>query len=435
MSGAHHLRTRQARLLVALIVVGIAVATGWFAFGGDWSPLRAIGVPIEDRPFGDARTISGAGEALQRGLDPLVANPGDPWGRPMDYPRAWLVFAGMGLGPDRTWMLAAVFFAVAAAGAFALCRLVEDRLGAALLALGLLAPTTWLALERANNDLLMFGLCCLAAVFAARRLAAASALVAGAALLKLYPIAGAAALLRPGRAASCRWLVPLLLLFALYAGVTFDDIVLMQRGATRAEFLSYGADIVPRWLGKNTPLGPHIWLAVADGLLLAVLLIGLSWRTQTRLGAGDPTPALAGFRLGAAIYLGTFVFGSNFDYRLLFLLPALPQLARWSQTTRGAVRATAIAAIATILLLLWSQSWRALLQPSTGRTLMLAADELLAWSTWIALALLFALTLPEWLMPARRRGAGLADAAGTADERPALDRHAASGPRRRRSAG
>ena len=56
--------------------------------------------------------------------------------------------------------------------------------------------------------------------------------------------------------------------------------------------------------------------------------------------------ALAAFRVGAATYVGTFLLGGNFNYRLAFLLFALPQLVRWSRPTDR--RPAALLALASL---------------------------------------------------------------------------------------
>jgi hypothetical protein len=37
------------------------------------------------------------------------------------------------------------------------------------------------------------------------------------------------------------------------------------------------------------------------------------------------------FRLSAGIYIGTFILGNNWDYRLMFLLFAIPQITSWAE--------------------------------------------------------------------------------------------------------
>ena len=43
----------------------------------------------------------------------------------------------------------------------------------------------------------------------------------------------------------------------------------------------------------------------------------------------EETAELLAFRMGALVYLGTFVAGNSFDYRLVCLLLVIPGLLRW----------------------------------------------------------------------------------------------------------
>ena len=61
------------------------------------------------------------------------------------------------------------------------------------------------------------------------------------------------------------------------------------------------------------------------GLLAALALVALAAARQAELDERR----LDAFWAGAAIYVGTYVFSSNFDYRLVFLLLCVPQLCAW----------------------------------------------------------------------------------------------------------
>src|SRR4029079_7279102 len=116
-----------------------------------------------------ARVITGATATLTQGLDPLVSNPGDPLGRPMNYPRGWLLFADCGLGTADATKLAFAFFAAFFAGLVLLLPLVQTPACAGWLVAGMFSPAAWLGVERGNTDLLMFGMLAATAWLAARQ--------------------------------------------------------------------------------------------------------------------------------------------------------------------------------------------------------------------------------------------------------------------------
>jgi hypothetical protein len=77
--------------------------------------------------------------------------------------------------------------------------------------------------------------------------------------------------------------------------------------------------------------------------------------------------------MGALIYVGTFVIGNSFDYRLVFLLLTLPQLLRWP-APRPAVRKRGnlpAATLAVVMAALWI---------GTLSERLRLADELVSWT-------------------------------------------------------
>ena len=400
---------RWQRLFGAGLGAFVACATG-LMLAQAFSVLTWIGIEPMELPWADARTVSGAGVALDRGLDPLVHNPADPWQRPLNYPRIWLGLAHLGLRPQHTWVLAWAFFAALCFGLWSLRHLAVDRATTLVLLAGVVAPPTWLAVERANSDQLVFALCCSAAMLAARRPWLGAALVAGAAALKLFPMAAAAALVRRERAISLRVVTPLLLLFAGYLAFVAADIPRMRAASPQAAWLSYGIETVPEIVAKNTPMSFGATLAGAGALLALVAVVAYRKRLRARLGAAGSPTLLAAFRMGSGVYLGSFLVGTSFDYRLLFLIPTLPQLWLWARTTSPSFRGLARAQLVCVLALQWSMAWRgAIVAAGGGSATGLVFDELLAWACWIGFAFLLALSLPDWLVPAPSRGIAFAD--------------------------
>ena len=406
----------RTRALTAALLVAFAAATLGLMVTGHWSVLQDLHVPVMDLPWYDARTVSSASIALERGLDPLIENPADPEGRVVNYPRVWLALAACGLRPEHTWVLAWAFVLAFLGALPTLLPLARTRGAAAALLIGLAAPTTWLALERANSDLAMFAMCALAALFAARRPVAASLLIACATLLKLFPIAAGASLCRSDRARTLRFAAPLLLLFAIYVVATFGDILLMHGHAPRAEWLAYGIDTLPMLAEKNVGLPLALGVGLGFAALALAATAGYRTRMRCRVGAAGSPHTRAAFRIGASVYVATFLIGQNFDYRLMFLMLALPQLALWTAARSRALRNLARTQLALVLLLQWSLTWRGGLDRAIGSSQPgFVLDELLSWTTWAGLCLLLLLALPEWLVPANRRGAPLLDEERQAD--------------------
>jgi hypothetical protein len=222
-----------------------------------------------------------------------------------------------------------------------------------------------------------------------RGIAAISVLIA--AILKLYPIFAVVLFLRGGRKAR-RLGYALCGAFLVYAAGTLHDLDLIDKGTPHSGAYSYGAAVGPR-IGKV--LGAYgqaaeLWvvgLSVALGVV-ASLLIARSNRSTW------PTNQVRTFRsdlfwTGAAIFLGTFLLGYNFEYRLIFLTLTVPQLLAWSASVRGEALLSR-AALGTMIAYLWLKE--------------IVVVELLDWGLFVGLLSILLLNRPR-LMPGSKRRA------------------------------
>ena len=395
----------SGRVLLAA-AVGALVLTLVALFGlGRTEAVQLLGVPTMQPPGVDACTISGAAVSLAQGLDPLQQNPGDVLGRPLNYPRVWLVLAWLGLRPEHTPWLLVAFFTAFAAGALALVALVRTRAQGALLALAVWSPAIWLGLERGNSDLFVFGLTAVALWLAAARPNLAAALVLLAAVAKLFPVFALFGFVAGGRRQRRAGLVAGAL-FAVYVVATFGDLAKIRAGTFHWNRIGYGIDQAAVTFAKNGASLPLL-LGLAIGAALLLFGAGAWLRTRVRLPLVDGDPAALGFRVGAAVYAGSFCLGSSFDYRLMFLLPALPQLVVWSRALAPRWRWLARGLLGAVLLLLWSMTWRAGLRSlfgGAGEGLGLLVDELLSWLVFVALLVGGWLAVPDAILPRRWRG-------------------------------
>ncbi|MBL9076046.1 MAG: DUF2029 domain-containing protein [Planctomycetes bacterium] len=374
-----------------LLLVGTAA---WLVATDRLRDLEVLGVPTMQPRFADVRPITGAAVALQQGLDPLQSNPGDPWQRALNYPRVWLLPAWLGLGPAHSEALALVFLALFAAGLWCLLPLAQTTGQTALLAALAFAPVTWLAIERANNDVVVFALLALAAACWRRRPGTGTGLVGAAAVLKLYPVFAAAALAGLPRARALRLAALLGLGFGVYVLAQAGDLGAIRANSLAWNRISYGITQLPDALAANTGWPRAPLLGGAAAVLAGAAALAFAARRRAALAA-EPGPALDAFRIGAGVFVGTFCLGSNFDYRLLALLLTAPQVATWCSTARGWQRAAAALLAAGLLALFWSMTWRRALAAVLGsETPGLIADELVTWSVLLLLLGALVTSLP-----------------------------------------
>src|SRR2546423_10654909 len=86
-------RARRLPVLAAaaLLTYGlIFAATQRVGWARVWDALT---VPSMVPPFADLRMVTGVQGTLDLHLDPRVEDPGDPWGRPFNYPGIWIAIA------------------------------------------------------------------------------------------------------------------------------------------------------------------------------------------------------------------------------------------------------------------------------------------------------------------------------------------------------
>ncbi|MBL8750439.1 MAG: hypothetical protein JNK78_14850 [Planctomycetes bacterium] len=390
-----------ARTAFLVGVVLLAATIGWMTARDSFDPVTALGVRTMEPHFADVRTFTGARVALDRGLDPLVENPGDPWNRPLNYPRIWLLPAYLGVGPGQTKACAIAIFAAFLAGLLALAPLVRTPGTAALLLAIVFSPVAWLAVERANSDLLVVAILIAAARFAASRPAAAAFAVTTAAVLKLFPVFALPGL-ASGRRGSFRSVAVAAAVFVAYAIWIRADLPSIARNLQTWHPISYGITLMPRAAADAMGWSYAVLLTIAATALGAVAVLALRLRRRVRITGAQDAGAFAAFRVGAPVFVGTFCLGSNFDYRLLVLLLVGPQLVAWVRSAR--LRRPAMLAATTVVLTVWSATWRLALAPLPGgHELGLVLDEVLCWSLVCGLLVAFVLALPDAVLPVRFR--------------------------------
>jgi hypothetical protein len=356
----------------------------------------ALGVPSGPSAFFDTRNVLAALECRRLGFDPLIENPCDPWGRPMNYPRVWLALRWLGLDQSHTVALGVAFVVLFLVSVFLLVGRVSLGEGG-VLALCLCSPAVMFAIERGNMDLVVFSILVLAVLVWRRRGRAfevmSPLIVFLAATAKIYPVFGLAAFLFTGRR---RAAVAALLggvAFLVYAAVTWTDIQAVAQTAPQGQYFSYGARILPAALYHV--FVPDRFEGDLTKQLIAVLpliVVGpVVWIWgQRRRPARNDVPGqvfVFAFYLGAFLFLGTFASANNFDYRLVFILLTLPQLFRWATGGSAEPRAAlAGCTLALIVLLVWIGALSQLLA---------LGDELVTWAAvGMIVALVAASTSP-----------------------------------------
>ncbi len=350
------LRSHRLGLAILFTYAAILACAGLGGWSRVWSSL---GVKSWVPPFADLRTITGATVTMDQGLDPIVDNVGDPWHRGANYPRLWFLAAhALGLGPAATVPLGLVSAMALAAGFFILQPIVTTRTDAVLLYGAGVMPATLFGLERGNIDLMIFPLVALALV-QRRRPWRSSLLLAVAAVLKIFPAVGLAGLIPSGRRGTIA-VAAIGGTLAVLALIFRHDLQLIAKTVPVVPFGSYGvASLALNVLAAvHGGIGHAPALAYAWTLALSALAIGAwaAWRADETLSetACDDVVRQA-FLVSAAIYTGTYLMSSNFDYRLIFLIPAVPFINTLRRSQGIVMPAAGLVGLSSLAIAMWEE--------------------------------------------------------------------------------
>lgn len=344
-------------------------------------------IPTLQPGFLDARIITAGAESYRLGFDPEIENPKDPNGRLFNLPAAWELFFFTGISQEQTNLFAGFLILSFYLGLVLLVYSLGKFTPWAL-ALCAFSPPVALALERGNVDLFIFFLCALALIWLDKKPTLSVIILWIAGALKIYPVFGVFIFLQLERRTFQKYFIWFTTSFALYSLLTFNS---FHHGLANTEVgfdVSYGVNVLPLYIEQ---IGKNDLFSIVSGILLfvmALLIVVLSFYGERRSNkslAVINSSHLAAFRLGSGIYISTFLLGSNWDYRLMFLLFTLPQLGDWMKQSE--VARYTFMAIVTTFAYLWIK-----------RVLPLAyfLDEFANWLSFAGLFYLILLSLPEW---------------------------------------
>ena len=371
--------------------------------------LPLLGVEPFSFPFLDTHAILAAAECGRQGIEVYLSNPCDALGRPHAYSPLWLTIVPGSLGTGATGWVGASLDLVFL---LSLIVVLRPRTGRELLILGAAAvsPMTVYALERANNDLLIFLLVvCGAMLFSLPRpyRLFSYGLFVAAGLLKYYPLVLLILVARErprdaGVTAAAAGFTLILFGLAFYSE-------LKTALASIPAASSYFTDA---FSARNLPFGFAEALAGgADRILIAVSLLSalsglavarmirtlrLLGREQLDWAAGETQFLVIGGLLVAACFLA----GQNIAYRGILLLPALSGLVCFRRSIKDReVRRFCGQMIAAVLFVMWEELFRralhAIVSPVPGEGLSSRAEvffwigrELVWWWLVVGLAAL-----------------------------------------------
>jgi hypothetical protein len=400
--------TKTRVLLFALIILILGSSVFSFVYFDNDFLIRKWSIPLSDGGFWDARLMAMASESYAQGYDPLIENPANPIGQRLNYPRVWHLLFGFGMNQSHTNLMGTttviIFFLGIAIFWFSNKF---KNLTSFLLTLALLSPIVMLGVERANIELLLFFILSLALAINHYSVISSICLFTLASILKLYPVFGFVYLLKENK--SKFWILFLSAtgIFAVYALFSLTDIMYVFKTTPKTVGSTFGINVWWMGLGHprffNIPLSDNmaftlkvISYAAASLILAAALIINMRKKHSKLLSEGQ---YIDSFRAGASIYIGCFLLMNTIDYRLMFLVFAIPQIVEWLRAKEKDISSIAFIALAAMGVSLWSF----FIMRFLGRNITFVMEEFCNWIMLACMFYLFIASLPDWFSEYLRR--------------------------------
>jgi len=394
-------------LITATVIVWLfmLISFKYYGYEKTWQLWK---VPTIMPPFLDFRLIPGSAESFRNGFEPTLKNPGDPAGRIFNYPAFWRIFFYSGITQDDTIWISILMIVLFFIGVF----LFPDKLqtsGAIAMLLVVFSPASMLLYERGNADLIVFFICVLIVLASGYSANLTAVLLMIGAVVKLFPFFGVSILLRESKP-KFLWLFGGCFIFLVtYMLITIDSVKASWNLTMRGDGLSYGTNILitrygdsiskilTQWFSDSTVQLLLRYGPLAAGLALIFVVFIFAIRSQISPEILSERN-LAAFRMGASIYVGTFLLGNNWDYRLAFLVLVVPQLMFWLGASENRYRVLAGLGIGTALLSCWYLIISSYLDFfESSDKFWLIFDEGFNWLLFAILAYLLFASLPDWV--------------------------------------
>jgi len=401
------------RIFAGLLLIGISLVVLGFRLIGyenTWHYLWNISTIMP--PFADLRMIPESAEALKLGYDPAIQNPFDPTHRLFNYPKIWYLILRSPIDMSWTTPLAIVCTALFFLG-LVLFPARLDKYSILFLLLLTFSPAVMAGIERANVDLVFFFIVS-AAIFLldVSAIASLTTLLIGA-LFKIFPIFAVTYFLELDKKTALKYIISGALFTVIYFALTLPDMLRVFSTTPKGDDFSYGVTVLAQRIVNQYRPGyaflrfrllhipvniDYIQLRLISyfGVVLLIVIsayFGIRNRSCFQFGN---IQNLRAFRAGAGIFIGTFLLGNNYDYRLTFLLFTIPLLSEWSSRCKSFVSRLSIA---LTLMACWYLIITRLLDTwlPFGDQYSFILDTASKWGLFFTMIYLFFASLPNWL--------------------------------------
>jgi hypothetical protein len=278
--------------------------------------------------------------------------------------------------------------------------------GAFWMLLIVFSPASMLLYERGNADLIVFFLCAMTLLATGYSANWTAVLIIIGSIVKMFPLFGITVLLKESKQKFWKLVLGCILFMIVYSLLTFQSQSAAWNTTMRGDGLSYGTFVfVTRFNDYFQLYFPGLYSYDQWRLLFEILAVVLILLSVVPAVRGVQLPAsddrnLAAFRMGASIFVGTFLLGNNWDYRLAFLIFVIPQLAQWFYSVNKRHRTIAIGTMLAVILSCWHMVFLIdipFIPLDNEIDRFVVFDELVNWLLLMGLAYLLAATIPDWL--------------------------------------
>ena len=410
---------KEKKILIVAIVSGVGLFFTLIHFYGYMNTWHLWNIPAYKPPFLDLRLITGGAESYAAGFDPAIKNPFDPTHRLFNYPKVWYLILASGI--NQSWTAPIAFVMI---GLLLLSVVLFPGkltwLSTGLLLFALCSAAVMLEFERANVDGFFFILMTLGLLLLDVSVIASFMVFLISIVFKIFPVFGLAYLLDTGNKSSLKYSLLSILFTVMYFAVTLKRMIFIFNNTEKEAYLAYGVSVLPDYLNrlvavnevKNTSAFlygiiyfmndlavrfPYITYLIALIIIVLFSLFGLTHRSEF---SNLDLKNLRAFWIGAGIYVGTFLLGNNWDYRLIFLLFTIPQLGDWATGKDKQVANIS----RTVLVLLFLALWYLVINAAMAHFLPLGnyistvLDQFVDWALFAGLIYLFSFSMPRWLV-------------------------------------
>ncbi|WP_208345622.1 hypothetical protein [Aetokthonos hydrillicola] len=371
----------------------------FFGYNAIWTFWN---VPTMSPHFADTRAITSGAEAHALGYDPLYNNVRDPWQRPMNLTHLWQILFYFGLNQSHTTLIGSIFIILFFLSPFIFIKTLPTST-ACVLSFAFISPAVMLGVERATPDLFLFFLLALGLRIGYTSTIAETFFVLFASFLKLFPIFGIFFLLKESKFRFWGLFTLACTVFLIYIIFTFNDVKQMVHVTPRGTEYSYGVNVFWMRLEELTQ-SPHLKniSVIIQSLgkklsyltLITIFIVsGLSVFRKRDINLLENEQHIDAFRLGAGVYIGTFMFGNNWDYRLIFLIFTIPQIVSWIKKKINPYSLICCFILPAIIL----SFWYLIVKQILGSNLAFLIDQFSKWVVFSGLVYLLLASLPSWL--------------------------------------